>query len=72
MDPVHPTQSVASGPVQEPHVAWQSMQTPLLFAYLPSGVHDATQVAGSTRRGEAVAHVRHSLAEGPSHVLQVA
>ena len=42
--PEHVMHSVADGPEHVPHVAWHASHTPLLLAYLPTGVHDERQL----------------------------
>ena len=74
--PLHVMQSLAVGPLHVPQLEWHASHTPLLLAYLPTGVHVARQlprrVPRMLKKGVAAAHDKQSLAVVPSHSAQLA
>ena len=74
--PLHVMHSVLVGPLQVPHEASQGSHTPLLLAYLPTGVHAARQLPSRVprmlKKGVAAEHDVQSLAVGPSQSSQLA
>ena len=44
LKPLQLMHCVLAGPEHVPQVEWHGEQTPVLFAYLPTGVQDARQV----------------------------
>ena len=72
-EPAQVRQSVLVGPSHVPHAASHVAHWPLLeSAYLPSGVQLDTQLPVSMlRKGDAGAHVTHSVSSVPAHVAQL-
>lgn len=61
-------QSELSAPVQVPQASLQGWQMLSLSAYLPIVRHVARHELGALKKGYEVAHVVHSVADGPKHV----
>jgi len=59
------------GPLHVPQEASHAMHTLLVFAYFPTGVHDARQLPGGSKKGVAEAQVRQSVEAVPEHVAQL-
>ena len=63
--------SLSLGPLQVPQASSHAKQY-VSLAYLPIGVQEARQRPGGSRKGVADAHVEQSVADGPTHVAQLA
>ena len=70
MVPLQLMHSVLAGPVQVPHVMSHGAHTPLLLAYLPTGVHEARHLPLS-KNGVAAAQDVQSSPVGPEHNSQL-
>ena len=68
---VHERQSELVGPSHVPHAASHASQTDEPLRNLPTGVHDARQLPGGSKKGVADAQVRHCVPVGPAHVAQL-
>ena len=73
--PLQVTHWELDGPEHVPHEAWHGSQTPLVLAYLPTGMQDARQlprrVPSWLKNGVAAEHEVQSLAVVPSQSAQV-
>ena len=69
---VHDRQSELVGPSHVPHAASHAWQTDEPLRNLPTGVQDARQLPGGSKKGVADAQVRHCVPVGPAQVAQLA
>ena len=60
-----------AAPLHVPQAASHATQTLLVLAYLPTGVQEARQLPGSSKKGVAVAQFTQSVSSGPEHVAQL-